>query len=245
MDTLPHTRVIQHLSRFSLSDEFAGNPIASSSEKPRFYLILGSTGHQRSPALVDLALAFGCSGVIAFTGDGISDREQKDAEIVVGNNTKEYVVEDMAEAVHLLKEKLQVTEIVGVISSASKSQTSVPVSHPKAFSRSMGFVFLGDDGGDNSPLATMCDRLIHVHPSLSPLSTEACASIVFFRFSESSSSMVVVDPTVNGSVTQQQQRSARRATHKSSHWDSSRSATARPHSKTPTSAQSSISTEKS
>ena len=173
MESFPHSRVIAHLSRYSLSSW-------KKECRPCFYLILTQASFLDSN-LVRIAMAFGCGGFIVC--DNEKSGRVKEVSSVLALSSEEFkvhFVQSLEEARNLVKTRLLGggCEIIGV---TSKREDSISVSHPNAFPTSCAFIF-----GDQSDLF-ICDRFVHV-PNLSGgkdlLQLEHCASIVFYRFAE-------------------------------------------------------------
>jgi len=172
---LPHSRVIAYLSRYSLRPSI-----------PRKFYVIVSQSSDAKDKLVKIASAFGCTGII-FVGQGNDEAaEQKDDEREV------YHVATMEEARRLARENLS-CDVVGVLPTALVNgghRRSTSLSHPKAFSRTTAFCFVGNNDGFEG----MCDRLIHVSSGSMVdsigLGVEACASIVFHHFVEMRTEML-------------------------------------------------------
>jgi hypothetical protein len=206
---LCHSRVIAHLSRYSLQ--------ASSTPK-KFFVILSpsqQTFLTRTNSIPAIASAFGCAGfILVGQKPSESEIEQKDDENrpaaiqILG-------VETMKMAYQTAREELG-CEVIGVCAKSSV-ETSVSLSHPKAFSRQVAFVFLDEpirsnESNSNEDLAAWCDRFVHISSSLlenptsessyKSLTMEACASIALHRFVETrANDLYSVDPTLPPSPT--------------------------------------------
>lgn len=201
---LSHTRVLAHLSRFSLQPR-------SIETQRQFYVILDKTVEGReygSTKLQAIASAFGCKGFIIVGESHESKRnEQTDDQVTT------IYVKSFEEARDVIKQTFR-AEIVGVLTQPLHSVEfhSTFLGHPKAFPRSATFLFLTSKSSDEK--YEICDRFVHLASSSGPTRTtsgeideslglDSCASITLHRFMETRGEYLIseqIEQTIENST---------------------------------------------
>jgi hypothetical protein len=138
-----HSRVLAHLSRFSL-------------DAPRrfFVLLIGDKSDAHSKTIRQVSSAFGCCGFICID-DALDEEKSDDTE------TPTFRARSLGDALALSRSSWQ-SEVIAVVvaNEAIPLPThSLSLSHPKAFPRTATFVFIQST---NDIDLTVFDRVIHL-----------------------------------------------------------------------------------